>query len=480
MERRGGVLMIFPKLCYYLFGLNIPLYLQFIAIGLMCYKPIKKILNFELARILLIATPAILFFVKIMRNDPFFLSDDFAHLYLSAHYSYIDIFKMALASPGGIWVGHRIVPGFWLFKFIFDNFSTNIIPYEIVIFLLNFGNSLLFYFLLAKLLKNRNISALMAFVFGFSYISWISNIHELLALSFVLCMLISYFVWIKKFNVKTYIISVIFYILALLTKEITFLLFPVTILLSFAAGFDLKKNVKRLIPFLAIFLLYSLFYASRFLGYFGIAKGTGYSMSFSLPIIWQNLSGYLFQFFPNLPKAVLIPALFIGFAFFDFCYKKFRATPYLASYLLMIFPALLFSGRSASYYNYIPSVFLLAGFGVIIEKIIPKTKILLVVLIIFFGFGLFGLNTKLMENCFLIQYPWKSSRKEALLGLASKINSMAASGALKSGHEIKVSHEEVDQGDAADSETFKLFLDSGAAQNFNYSFDSNKDVVLIK
>lgn len=476
------------KLCYFTFGAKIPLFLQYILPAIILFNPLSKIIKSNWSRIILISLPFIFYFLKLLRNNPFFFSDDFTHLYLVSNFSYVDIFKMAM-SPQGIWVGHKIIFGFYIFKLFFELFGTNPIPYYWLMFFINLGNGILFYFLASKILLSKKVSALIAFIFGFFYITWLSNIHEVLALMFTLAMFICFLTWSKKFNIKTFLFSIVLYILAIFTKEITFLAVPAMFLITVALKRDIKKNFKYLLIFFIIFVLYSLFYARGFTSYFDKPYEDGYTMLFSFSLIFQNLKTYLNQIFPSIPGNLLIPFVLVTFIIFDLVSKKLKSLPFLISYTIFLFPALLFINRTSTYYNYIPLVFLLIGFGVIIEGILKATdfiksvnlkKIVIVSLLIFFALGLFRLNLKAMDSCFLIQYPWKNDFKNGYLKLINNIDKLGEEGKLKKGLEIKITPGLGYSWVAMENDILKVFLGNLASKRYTYSYNSEKGVFIVQ
>lgn len=476
------------KLCYLTFGARIPLLLQYIVPGIILFNPIRKLLKLHWVRIILIALPFLFFFSKILRNDPFFFSDDFAHLNLSANFSYIEIYKMAMSSQG-IWVGHRIIFGFWLFKLLFNFFSTNPIPYYWLMFFINLGNGILLYILASKILLNKKVAALIAFIFGFFYVTWLSNIHEVLGLMFTLLTFICFFSWQEKFKIKTFLFSIIFYIFAVFTKEITFLAVPVMFLMAIVSKKNLKKNIKYLLVFLFIFVLYSLFYAKGFISYFNVPQNTGYNMSLSIPNIVQNINVYLGQVFPTISNKLTIYFLLAVFIIFDLCHKKLKSLPFLVSYIIFLSPALLFTGRTATYYNYIPIVFLLLGFGVVIEGLIKSInfirnknlkKIISVSFVILFIFGLMGINLKMMDTCFLIQYPWNNYFKDSYIKLINNINNTSDKKIPIQGLEIKLDPTLDYPSEAMEDISIKTFLNNPGLKRYTYTYSAENKSVIIK
>jgi hypothetical protein len=212
-------------------------------------------------------------------------------------------------------------------------------------------------------------------------------------------------------------------------------------------------------------------------------------MSFSIFEIFQNLEFYLGQVFLGIPVKFLIPFVFLVFSTFDFLKKQFKSLPFLASYLFTLSPALLFSGRVASYYNYIPLVFLLIGIGVIVENILKffviiKSNILkrvtIVSLLVLFLFGFLGLNQKMMDNCFLIQYPWKNSFKEAYLKLFEDINKIEEEKKFSKGLKIKLIPDSDYPSEAMEDMTIKVFLNNPVLKRYTYTYNVGDKSVSVK
>lgn len=394
------------KACYYLFDVKF-LYLILFFGACIFYERIAKLLNKEFARVVLIAIPSIFLFTKIILNNPSFLSDDFAHLDLVSQNSFFQIFKMAM-NPTGIWVGHRFFFGLWLFKIIYGFWGSNVVPYNVAIFMLNLGNVWLFYQLLGKRLTKLS-SVIIAFVYGFFYLSWISNIHELLAGIFLLVNLNFFIKWLDTSNRKYFYIAVLFYTLSLFTKEIAFLsIFPMLGLYFIKHVKEKnKRKQKEIYILISIFIIYTAFYALGFLNYFHTSGG-GYEMKISLPVIIHNLKFYFKQIFPVGGISLIIMAAIFVLQIGTKDY--FGLTNYL-SYFVFLLPVLFFVDHQAPYYNYLPLIFLLNSIGSLIDKFVkknnvPNKKIVFTFIIILMFISL-RIDKKLMDNCFLIMFPWR-------------------------------------------------------------------------
>ncbi len=462
---------MFTKICYYAFGLSSPLYLHYSIPLVLYYDKLKKLLEYKIFGYLLLIMPVVVMFIRIVRNDTFFLSDDFAHLAYVSTNSYLDIVNVALGP--GIWVGHHIILGFWLFKLIFDLFGTDVMAFNFVMFSLNLINTLLLYKLLNKILKS-NASLLIGIIFGTFYISWISNIHEVLAGTFLLLSIIFTYDYLKKPTSKYLRLTILFYILAILTKEITFLyaLIVPILMLHHQHSFKIKtkpENLKLIAIILIIFILYSVFYAKGFLYYFGIKETQSYQMEISAGIISRNIWWYLTDFAKNLNYSPVISLAFLtAFVLHDFYKKKLEVLPFVLAYFILLSPALLLVTRNAHYYNYLPSIFLLIAIYVLINNIFTKLvlvskghvrKVLMVYTILIVLIGIFGIDKFLLDNCFLIQNPWGSERKLATKQLVSDLEMKLEEGGLKQGEIIKLNNTEHLE-DLLDSGVIHLLLNS--------------------
>jgi hypothetical protein len=198
-----------------------------------------------------------------------------------------------------------------------------------------------------------------------------------------------------------------------------------------------RFNLKKALPFLflisAVFILYGFFYAKGFLNYFQIKEGTGYSMALTPGIVWKNLVYYSTYLFPFIKQTSWLTLIFLLlFPAFDLIKKRSLGASFALSFLILIFPPLMFNARVSGYYTYLPSIFIFLAFGLLLENVwtylktfFEKKRIVykealasfLVVLVFVFGFGL---NRLLLDNCFLIQYPWKKPYKEAFYSLIRK------------------------------------------------------------
>ncbi|KKQ96278.1 hypothetical protein A3E15_03190 [Candidatus Woesebacteria bacterium RIFCSPHIGHO2_12_FULL_42_9] len=485
------------RICYLVFGVKIPLLLQYSLPLIVFYTFISPFINNKYFRFLLILIPPVVIFIRLLRNDPFFLSDDFAHLKLVSENSYFEIAKNAFTGSG-IWVGHRIIGAFWLFKLIFQSLGAKAEAFLTANFILHAINVLFFYLIVQKL-KKTSFAVLSAFIVGSYYLTWISNIHEIMGATFALLATFFWVKWLKKEG-KTYMWTILFYILAILTKEITFVLPISLVFITIFYNYNVSpiekdKAVKHLIPFAVIFLIYLFTYGVGFLNYRILPSQDSYKIAFNFTPIIQNLQfygGYTFPIAKSSTASLVL--IFSIFVVFDSVKKKPIMIPALASFFIFLGPALLFEGRVSPYYSYIATFFLFIGLTFFLSEIHtsltnilnkrPKIwlKIFNVYFVLFLLIGVFGMNKLFMDNCFLIQYTWKNELKERVTGVTKKIEEVSQYREIKRGTEIGLEEAEMDEDMKFiyESETLQLFLRSERLKGFKYKFIEDRSLLLVE
>lgn len=397
--------------CYILFGSN-PVFVFFVYIFFisLVYFLSKKFKNNGLFLFIISVTPAILYLIRLLLND-YFLSDDFDHFVLVSKYSYLEIFLRGI-SANGIWAFRRLFTSFWLFKLIYSVFKTNYYAFAIVNFILHIGNLYLLTLILKKVFNNIYITSILIFISSFYYLTWISNIHELLA---GLLFLSTFYL---TFNTKHKILPFITYILGIYSKEIVFI-FPLcyTMFLVFYNNYvkkiNLKKSILDLKPFFVIFFLYLIVFVKDFFKFSNFQTGSGYDLIFKFNTIFNHLSFYLGDRIPLFFGifGLVIFTLFV--VFYDLIKKKLILTPLYVSFIALIFPVL-FLSKNTSYYSYIPSFFLIIIVGVFINMFKKMQLPLLLVITSLLLVFVFKTNVKMQENCFLIQFPRIHVRRQAV------------------------------------------------------------------
>jgi hypothetical protein len=485
------------KFCYYSLGFLKPFYPQLVILGILFFEKIRSLSKNKLVSLLIIFSPAILIFIKILRNDPFFLSDDFDHLRLVTEHSYLQIFSQA-ASSSGIWVGHRIVSGFFAFKLIFDIFSVNIYLYIIATFLLHLLNIFLFFKFISRVLKNRYFSILGSFVFASIYLPWISNIHELLGGTFLLLTILTWIKYLKSGNKKYYYTSFISYLIAILSKEIIFLaaiaMIPMLVFIHVNLfKVSLKKEAVRLLPFLIVSFLYLLFVASGFSSYFGYETSSSYVMSYSLEVVSGNLTHYASLLIPWTGKEVICVVFILVLVLLDLYKKRFLVTPFLFIYMLFQTPSLFFVNRTSLYYLYYPSMFLIPATMIFLKDIYTKVdrkylrnnlvkRFFVSFFVVFLVFGFFGLGERFMDDCFLMLNPWKNEKKESIYQVSDRISELHKNSKLSKGAEISLEgiKEKDDVINLISLKVLHLFVNEKEYSVLRYNYNPDTDSLYVR
>ena len=141
-------------------------------------------------------------------------------------------------------------------------FGFNPFIYHLTSLLLHLLNTLLVYWLIYKLTNNFPVACLTSLFFGIhplqvEAIAWISSRREPLYSLFFLGSLIGYISYRKTARQRYYILSLILFLLALLSKATSVVLPLVLILCDYFMGVKLGfKNQKEKIPFLILAILF--------------------------------------------------------------------------------------------------------------------------------------------------------------------------------------------------------------------------------
>ncbi|MGB6881996.1 MAG: hypothetical protein WBD86_01715, partial [Microgenomates group bacterium] len=209
----------------------------------------------------------------------------------------------------------------------------------------------------------------------------------------------------------------------------------------------------------------------------------GYGMSLDLTVIVKNLIFYLSYIFRPLSFNSSVLLIFFSlFIVFDLLKKKFVTTPLLISFAMFLAPALLFVDRNAPYYAYIPSMFLFIALSLIFKevyefliRIFRKTttkKTFTIYYSLFILIGLFGMNKFFLDDCFLIQFPWKNQKKILLSKLTNRLDIIMEEGKLDNGDRISLLVEEdtEEMRFIINSNVLQLFMQTKGAENYTFSY----------
>lgn len=310
-----------------------------------------------------------LHFVFALRTNTFFSIDDFFEIAYFRNHSIIE-FVPDFILHGDI-NEFRKVTGFVAFAAIQNIFGVNHLAFDITMFITHTINLILLFLVIRKLSRNDPASFFVSVLFNKNYLFYYSNIHENLLAMFSILTIFFLLYYPKKFY-----LAVISYLLALFSKE-TAVVLPISLYaITFVYDLDksnmkeLKKKIKNLFVISVIFAVYAgyLFVVKKVFG-----NNFVYTPTVNLVDIFR---GYLFY----INYKIIILALLLSLYF-----KKFEALPLLATVFIALTPASLLVNRREEYYIYMPFIYLMIYFAMILPKI--NFKNLFIYLVVFLVFG---------------------------------------------------------------------------------------------
>jgi len=283
--------------------------------------------------------PLFIIFLSFLIFSPdffnFFSSDDWFHLQISQIGNFRDFLGFFSFSPNQYSAAFYRPLSTQVFFFVFQKlFGLNAWPYYLFVFLV-FGFSLWLVYRLAKAIFKNEKQSLLALVFyslsvtHFTRLYFLSAFQEILMTTFVLLAILSY---LRKPSWKTNLLTALFFVLALLSKETAIVLPLILVLIDWLKG---RFRFKRLIPLLVIILPYLYL---RFF-HFGQIGGDSYLWNFSLKklfntFFWYGLWSFgtpellvdyvsgglkiLPRFFSDFPFWSKIILTLVGFTLFSF------------------------------------------------------------------------------------------------------------------------------------------------------------------
>lgn len=227
-----------------------------------------------------IFSPVLLFLPSLWN---FFSGDDWFHLRLTQISSLKEFFNFFSFSPTNQSAAFYRPLSTQTFFFVFQQvFGLTAWPYYLFV-LICFGFSLYLVYLFAlSQFKDKSRSFLTAFIYGvsisnFTRLYFLSAFQEIALVIFSLLCLLSF----QKSKVK----SLLFFILALLSKE-TAIVLPVLILI-----FNFREIQKKITGFLPVIIVSLMYLYLRF-SVFGLAQGDSYIWNFSPVKALNTLSWY--------------------------------------------------------------------------------------------------------------------------------------------------------------------------------------------
>lgn len=250
----------------------------------------------------------------------YFVSDDW-HWLLIARDTHITG-QIFLTNYAGETFGGSYNPMLVLiFKLFFKLFGTHYQGYHLISILLQAINTWLVFLLARLVLSLAKISygdkwsllaalAFMIWPIHVETVYWISAWPHLWGALFYLLSILAYFYWRFQSKIKFFLWSILFFALALLTKEVAISL-PFIILLweiYFYSGKQFReKNIFRQIIFSLYFLILGIFI---FMRYMAIGLLFGYYGEHNLQIAFTVWLGNLASFFNELVSASLLRVVF--------------------------------------------------------------------------------------------------------------------------------------------------------------------------
>jgi len=431
-------------------------------------KGIQKVVNwfsFKNYRILLILLLSGLIVYGNVLNGPMFFDDEH-FIQKNKHVHNLDIKKIYSRSvtDGASMPSNFYRPNQQLVYAIVYHFSGEYsLPYHLISIILHILNAY-FVFLIASKLKFSKVSALIAAFFFLLHpvqteaVSYISGLADPLSLCFLLS---GVFFMLKSFNtesnnlyIKNTIISIIFFILALFTKENMVVLLPLVIIVIIVNNILNKNEINKkriLIYILSVLIIVSIYLFLKFTVFtFSDYKGlTSFSNSYTknlhiriltfISVLWDYFKMLVYPVPLHYEKPYIAYANWLtwraafGYSVICLCIFiciKFRKYPYLFLAVAWFFAALFpFTGivpLNAMYLEhwlYVPIIGVSFSIALIYTKIKYKNIfiLLLIPLFLFYSIRVIIRNTEWsdVEKFYLkeLQYSGNALRIYNNLGL---------------------------------------------------------------
>ncbi len=319
----------------------------------------------------LIVTPA---FLPCLKND-FVNWDDDRYVYKNT-----DALNLSLGNLRRIsttfFEGHYFPLTLLSFAVEYHEFGLDPLPYHITNLLLHNLNCLLVFFFVFKISGSVSASFITSLLFGIhpfhaGVVAWITNRKELLMAFFFLSSTVSYLRYSELHVRKYYWLSLLLFILALLSKSMAVTLPLVLLLCDYARGSINVRSWKEKIPYFVISFVFGIVAL--------LARGSAIHTAPEPPVSLDNIFGTTYTLIAYfLPRQILpihpyLPAisrnsivywlsplpvvgLITMIVFLRKCHKKI--TFGLAFFLITILPPLklITIGPTADRYAYLPSI----------------------------------------------------------------------------------------------------------------------------
>lgn len=283
-----------------------------------------------------------------MRNNWFFTLDDFGALEYVTKFSWWELMWRGV-TVGDPWRFNKFL-GYWVFKLFVILFGIKVGWWMIGIFLVNLVNLLLLFGIVVKLTNSRLWGLVAALILDKFYLGWFSNLHELTGGFWVL---VGIWGWMNLISVekgKWFVVSVVSYVFAIMSKEMT-----VTMPVFWgvlAVAMNKKKKMRK--------NLFKVFWPALFVVWAYVVRGQYlvdrkedfvYLMKFSGRTFWQSLKFYSGNLFGGLGIYGWIVLGGLGL-------RNKKLLLILIAFFAGIFPAMWFPNRQEQYYLYVPVIYL--------------------------------------------------------------------------------------------------------------------------
>ena len=372
----------------------------------------KKFLKESFSIFIIWATSLVMFFPSLF---VFFTNDDFFHLKIAQIHNFSDFLKFFYVSPEG-WGLYRPI-GTQVFYAI-GTYIFKLQPYwmHIVLFALFFIIIYLVKRIMFELAENKHVSFVAAFLYAtsathFGQLYFLAT-QELWVGIFYLASILWFLIYLKKPSIWLFMLSLIAFVFALMSKE-TAVTLPLVLVLIYwfkKGAHELKTIAKLSIPYWAILLVYAAFRIK----FYGFTSGESYVWDFSVRLfntlgwygLWSlNIPEMLIDFVgpglklnPNLLlywgsqfRAIFslfglsILAIMVAFVFKSKTFKKDLKiyTFGILWFVVTLLPVLFLPLHKFSFYLTIP----LSGIVLMLGQLFSKQKILVLLFSVFWVFA---------------------------------------------------------------------------------------------
>lgn len=234
---------------------------------------------------------SLVFYINSFKN--FFVADDFTWLKWAATTNLSDLPKLFTNSQGFF---YRPMDKLVMY-FLYTLFSFNSVGYHAVMFLIHFAIAIGLYVFINRIFRNKLFSFIGAFIFLFlpsaaENVYWISTISVNLGALFIIYGLLFWQKFRSNSSKRSYVLTFVFAILALLSYEIA-VVFPLLLIVFDLFIANVKKTQRLAISYIPFLVLIPIYLTVRTLSHTVAAGGDyAYSIAHLVPNFIGNTLGY--------------------------------------------------------------------------------------------------------------------------------------------------------------------------------------------